>query len=192
MGSPTSAMRPAWRRDERELLLAWQQRGDRAARDEVFGRFLPLARKIARRYANDQEPFEDLVQVACVGLAGAVNRFDPTRDTTFVAFAIPTITGELMRYFRDGGWAAHVPRHAKETALRVERAISKLTSPGGRPPSVAALAEYLGVAAENVLLGLEAGGARYATSWTPDPVTPPAWSAEVSLDEGPPGAASQV
>ncbi|HEY5428774.1 MAG TPA: SigB/SigF/SigG family RNA polymerase sigma factor [Solirubrobacteraceae bacterium] len=146
------------------LAARWHHDADFAARDELFHRFLPLARKLASRYANPHEPFEDLVQVASVGLLGAIDRFDPERGVRFPAFAIPTILGELKRYFRNTGWSAHVPRGAQEMALRVERAIRQITAQSGRHPRVNQLAEYLEVSREEVLAGLDAGTAQYAVS----------------------------
>jgi RNA polymerase sigma-B factor len=147
-----------------ELARRWRSHGNRAARDQLFERFLPLARKLAGRYTNPHEPLEDLVQVASVGLLGAIDRFDPDRGVGFPAFAIPTILGELKRYFRNTGWSAHVPRGAQEMALRVDRAIREITSQTGRQPRVEELAEYLEVSAEEVLVGLDAGTAHYSVS----------------------------
>ena len=130
----------------------------------LLTRFLPLARKLASRYANPHEPLEDLVQVASLGLLGAIDRFEPTRGVRFPAFAIPTILGELKRYFRNTGWSAHVPRGAQEMALRVDRAARQITVQTGRHPRVAELAEYLEVSAEDVLTGLDAGTAHYSVS----------------------------
>jgi RNA polymerase sigma-B factor len=135
-----------------------------AARDEIVARFMPLARKLASRYLNPNEPFEDLVQVASIGLLGAIDRFDPTRGVGFSTFAVPTILGELKRYFRTTGWSAHVPRGAQELALRVDRGSRELQERTGRSPSVAELEDHLGLATEDVLLGLEAGTAHYAVS----------------------------
>lgn len=140
--------------------------GDRHARDELFERFLPLARRLARRYDRPHEPFEDLVQVAAIGLLGAIDRFDPERGIGFAAFAIPTILGEVKRYFRAAGWSAHVPRGAQEMALRIERAIRDITAESGRTPGVAQLAEYLEVSAEQIVAGLDAGAAHYAVSFS--------------------------
>src|SRR5947209_9227687 len=119
-----------------ELFERWQQHQDQRARAELVERFLPLARKLARRYAGAREPFEDLLQVASLGLVKAIDRFDPERGAAFSSFAVPTILGELKRYFRDLGWAVHVPRGAQERALKVEEAQQQLTAKTGRPPSV--------------------------------------------------------
>ncbi|MGZ4191819.1 MAG: sigma-70 family RNA polymerase sigma factor [Solirubrobacteraceae bacterium] len=102
--------------------VLWRIRHDnQAARDELVRRHLPLARRLAMRYQSPHEVLEDLVQVANLGLIGAVNRFEPDRGIPFSAFATPTILGELKRHFRDTGWSVHVPRGAKELALRVNR-----------------------------------------------------------------------
>ena len=120
--------------DTEELMARWHDHGDRDAREELFERFRPLARKLAARYSNPHEPIEDLVQVAAVGLLGAIDRFDPDRGVRFPAFAIPTILGELKRYFRNTGWSVHVPRGAQELALRVDRAVRQIEARGGRHP----------------------------------------------------------
>lgn len=146
------------------LVERWHEDRDANARDQLFERYLPLARKLAARYNNPHEPLEDLVQVASVGLLGAIDRFDPARGVHFPAFAIPTILGELKRYFRNTGWSAHVPRGAQEMALRVERAIRQMTATTGRQPRVEEVAEYLEVSHDHVLTGLDAGTAHYAVS----------------------------
>jgi RNA polymerase sigma-B factor len=152
------------RTDSNELFLRWQQHGDRRAREELIDRFLPLARKLARRYAGPREPFEDLMQVASLGLVKAVDRFDTGRGTAFSSFAVPTILGELKRYFRDLGWSVHVPRGAQELALKVEEAQQQLTTRTGRPPSVHELAQYLEMPIEDVLEALETASAHHSTS----------------------------
>jgi RNA polymerase sigma-B factor len=150
--------------DTSELLARCHDHQDQEAREELFQRFLPLARKLAARYTNPHEPVEDLVQVASVGLLGAIDRFDPERGVRFPAFAIPTILGELKRYFRNTGWSVHVPRGAQELSLRVERATRQITARSGRHPSVRELAEYLEIPHEDVLTGLDAGTAHYSVS----------------------------
>jgi RNA polymerase sigma-B factor len=139
--------------------------GDLVARDELVRRYLPLARKLAARYSSNRyEPFDDLLQVASIGLIGAVDRFDPARGVGFSSFAIPTILGELKRYFRSTGWSAHVPRRAQELALRVDKGTSRITARTGRTPGVQDLAQYLELSTEDVLTGLDANGAHYAIS----------------------------
>jgi RNA polymerase sigma-B factor len=150
--------------DSRELFIRWRKRQDRRARDQLIERFLPLARKLAHRYRGAHEPYEDLLQVASLGLVKAVDRFEPDRGTAFSSFAVPTILGELKRYFRDLGWSVHVPRGAQERALKVEEAEQKLTTQRGRPPTVPELAEYLELSIEEVLDALETAGAHHAVS----------------------------
>lgn len=145
--------------------LLWLHRADApGARDELLRRYLPLARRLAARYQNPHEPFEDLVQVANLGLLHALDRFDPERGVPFGAYATPTILGELKRHFRNTGWAAHVPRAAQELAQRVQRAVTDLTDQRGRSPEVAELAQFLELGVEEVLEGLESAQAHYSDS----------------------------
>src|ERR1700731_1157659 len=129
--------------ENRELFIRWRKFDDQGAREELVERFLPLARNLARRYAGAREPFDGLLQVASVGLVKAIDLFDIDRGAAFSSFAVPTILGELKRYFRDLGWSVHVPRGAQERALKVQEAQERLTTKTGRPPSVNELAEYL-------------------------------------------------
>lgn len=146
------------------LFERWRRYHDRRDRDELIERFIPLARKLARRYASSSEPFDDLVQVASLGLVKAVERFDPQRGFAFSSFAVPTIIGELKRYFRDSSWALHVDRGAQERARRIGEAQQTLTSRTGRPPRVDELALYLEMSQEDVLDGLQVAEAYDAIS----------------------------
>src|ERR1700760_2052050 len=152
------------RTDSEELFVRWQQHHDQRAREELVDRFLPLARKLARRYAGAREPFDDLVQVASLGLVKAVDRFDTSRGTAFSSFAVPTILGELKRYFRDLGWSVHVPRGAQERAVKVEEAQQQLSARSGRAPTVTEMAEYLELSIEEGLEALETSRAHHASS----------------------------
>jgi len=138
-----------------ELFDRWYQDNDVRARDALIERFLPLARKLARRYAGSNEPYDDLVQVASLGLVKAVERFDPTRGFAFTSFAVPTIVGELKRYFRDSAWALHVDRSAQELARKIADARREVSLRHGRSPTVPELAEYLEISEEQVLDGLQ-------------------------------------
>jgi RNA polymerase sigma-B factor len=150
--------------DPLELFARWQQDKDQAAREELVERFLPLARKLAWRYSGAHEPHDDLFQVASYGLLKALDRFDPERGHAFTSFAVPTIVGELKRYFRDLGWSAHVPRGAQVLALKIQRAQQELTASTGRSPTVHDLAQYMELSIDEVLEGLEAAAAHHAAS----------------------------
>ncbi len=147
-----------------ELFERWHRHEDRRARDELVQRFLPLARKLARRYNGAREPFDDLLQVASLGLVKAVDRYDLGRGTAFSSFAVPTILGELKRYFRDLGWAVHVPRGAQELAVKVEDAQQKMIARHGRAPTVHELSQYLELDIADVLDALETARAHHASS----------------------------
>jgi RNA polymerase sigma-B factor len=157
IGYVTEASLPA-------LFERWQQHGDRAARELLVERFMPLARSLARRYMRSSEPFDDLLQVASLGLIKAIDRFDPSRGFRFPAFAVPTILGELRRHFRDTSWAVHVSRGAQERAMEVEEAGEELTSRQGRPPTVNEIAEYLELDVEQVLSAMQVTQAHSAVS----------------------------
>jgi RNA polymerase sigma-B factor len=144
------------------LFRRCQRNGDETAREALVLRFMPLARKLARRYSHTSVPYEDLAQVASLALLKAVDRFDPTRGTTFRTFAIPTILGELKRYFRDSAWAVHVTRGAQERALAIEEASDQLINCLGRSPTVQEIACNLELSQEEVLDGLQAAQA-YST-----------------------------
>jgi RNA polymerase sigma-B factor len=138
-----------------DLFLRWRRFRDRRARDELIERFLPLARKLARRYVPSSEPYEDLVQVASLGLVKAVERFDPSRGFAFTSFAVPTVVGELKRYFRDAGWALHVDRGAQERARKVSDAQHQISGRTGHAPAIDELAQYLELSQEEVLDALQ-------------------------------------
>jgi RNA polymerase sigma-B factor len=142
---PASAQRPAAAPadDALDRLFRRHRRfRDERARDELIGRFGPLAIGWARRYhAPGGEPLEDLIQVAMLGLIKAVDRYDPDRGVTFVSFAEPTIRGELRRHFRDATWAIHVPRELQERVRVVERETERLAAELGRSPTAGELAE---------------------------------------------------
>lgn len=142
--------------DPRHLFLRWQRHGDSAAREALVQRYMPLARSLTRRYGRSSEPFEDLLQVASLGLLKALDRYDVERGHPFQSFAVPTILGEMRRYFRDSGWAIHVPRGAQERALRVRDAQERIANENGHSPTVNQLAEYLELDTEEVIDALQA------------------------------------
>jgi RNA polymerase sigma-B factor len=150
--------------DDRRLLARYRENGDPRAREELVKRFLPLARQLARRYQRTNEPLDDLMQVASVGLVKAIDRFDPERGTAFSTFAVPTILGELKRYFRDSGWAVHVPRGMQERSMKVDQAVDTLHRRLGRTPSTREVAAELELTEEEVLEAIEVHSAYEALS----------------------------
>lgn len=147
---PRALTAPQSAEDLQLLFRGWQQEGDRRAREALVRRFTPLARGLARRYERSSEPLDDLCQVATLGLLKAIDRFDPDRGNAFASFAVPTILGEMRRYFRDSGWGVHVPRSLQERALKVGEAQETLTKDRGRAPTVGELATYMELSIEEV------------------------------------------
>jgi RNA polymerase sigma-B factor len=133
------------------------------ARAELVVRYLPVVQHIARRYRDRGEPLADLEQVATVGLLNALDRFDPHRGVDFLTFAIPTIMGEVRRYFRDHTWATRVPRRLKDMQGGLRYAIGNLSTTLGRAPTPREIASELGVSVDHVIEALYAQQA-YSTS----------------------------
>lgn len=158
-------LQPTERNDDL-LLAAFAQRPDPQLRAALVERYLPLARSIARRYARGSEPLDDLMQVASVGLIKALDRFDPERGVAFSSFAVPTIAGELRRYFRDRTWAVRPPRDLQERALAVEKTTEELTNRLGRSPTVRQIGQALELPDEDVLEAMQALRAGTATSFS--------------------------
>ena len=128
-------------------------------RDAIIVDHRWIARTVARRFDQRGESFDDLVQVASLGLVKAVDRFDPEMGTNFVSFAMPTVVGEVRRYFRDHTWSLRVPRSAKELKPLITKAIEALQHDNGRSPSVTEIAEHLQLDVDTVLEAMEAGAA---------------------------------
>lgn len=128
-------------------------------RDRLVQGHLPVAQHIARRFAHRGEPLDDLEQVATLGLINAVDRFEPDRGVDFLSYAVPTITGEVRRHFRDQGWAMRVPRSLKDLHVTLGAAMSDLSQKLGRAPTVSELSRHLDLPREQVVEGLEAANA---------------------------------
>ena len=140
----TSVPRAGSARDLRTLFRRCSA-GDARAREAIILRFLPYARRLARRYEGRGEPVEDVYQAASVGLIKAVDRYEPGRGESFVAFARPTILGEIKRHFRDTTWRVHVPRSVQERACQLTRARDEIRATSGAKASTEAIARHLGL-----------------------------------------------
>jgi RNA polymerase sigma-B factor len=142
--------------DEAELWRRFVRTRDPAIREELVGRNLAFAKRLARRYRGASESYDDLLQVASLALVNAVDRFDPDRGIPFSAFASPTILGELKRHFRDRAWTVRVPRGLHDRMAQVDKAVSELTEMLQRSPSISEIAERLELEPTDVLEVLEA------------------------------------
>jgi RNA polymerase sigma-B factor len=141
---------------EAELWRKFANDRDPAIREELVRRNMPFAKRLALRYRGASESFDDLLQVANLGLLNAVDRFDPERGIPFTAFASPTILGELKRHFRDRVWTVRVPRGLHDRMAEVDKAITELTKQLQRSPTVGEIAERLEVEQTDVLEVMEA------------------------------------
>jgi RNA polymerase sigma-B factor len=173
-----SALPTARARADAELFARYCRDRDPADHEALVKRFLPLARHLAARYRHGGER-EDVMQVAAIGLLKAIDRYDPARGIAFSSFAVPTIVGEVKRYFRDLGWTVRVPRDVQELALRVDRMAETLTGELGRPPTAYEIATRCGVSAEQVLEARATATAHHAISLD-QPVREPGDDAVVS------------
>jgi RNA polymerase sigma-B factor len=149
-------------KSDQELLRRYHQQNDLEAREKLIEQYLPLVRSLARRYSYRGEQLEDLVQVGCIGLIKAIDRFDIERGVELTTYATPNIIGEIKRHFRDKGWSIRVPRGLQELNVRLSHLVEDLTVQLERSPTIAELAKAAGVEEEEVLEALESGQA-YAT-----------------------------
>ncbi len=154
----------ARRQQEDSRLMRLHRSGSGRAREELIERYMPLARSLALRYRRASEPLDDLVQVASVGLVKAVDRWDPDRGLAFSSYAVPTILGELRRYFRDSTWDVRPARDLQELCLAVEDAREALWGELGRSPTVADISGRLGRGPEEVVEALQATEGRSVRS----------------------------
>jgi RNA polymerase sigma-B factor len=158
-----STQNPQRRHEEQRLFRAYRS-GDPRAREQLVERYLPLARSLARRYARNSEPLEDLEQVASLALVKAIDRFQPDRGTAFSSFAVPSIAGAIKRHYRDLGWTVRPPRDMQDLAINVVNAIEQLRSTSSAEPTAAQIAEHLGTTVEAVLDAREAYRALHCES----------------------------
>jgi RNA polymerase sigma-B factor len=133
-------------------------------REQLISGYLPVAEQIARRFAGRGEPLDDLTQVAILGLINAVDRFEPARGSHFVSFAVPTITGELRRHFRDHGWSMRVPTRVTDLHIAIRGTQTELSQQLGQAPLPSEIAERLRSPLSEVIEALQAGEAYRSSS----------------------------
>lgn len=147
-----------------ELVDRYRREGDREAQEQLVTQFRDLVESVAYKFSRGQELYEDLVQVAMIGLLAAIKRYDPEVGRSFESFAVPTIVGEVKRHIRDKTWSVHVPRRIKELGPRIKKAVEQLTINLQRSPLVTEIAEYLEVTPEEILETMEMGRSYQAVS----------------------------
>jgi RNA polymerase sigma-B factor len=161
----TTTTRDAERlRADRTLFERLGAENDPVDRELLVERFLPLARSIASRYVRRGESYDDIFQVACLALVKAIDRYDPARGQAFSSYAVPTIAGEIKRYYRDRTWHVHVPRDLQDLTLQVDRATAELLRETGRSPTVDEIAGRVGAEPDDVVEALQARHAHRAGS----------------------------
>lgn len=163
-GNSSAHLSPRAQEEERRLLQQFCETRDPALRDRLVERFLPLARSLAMRYRGGGEPVDDLVQVASVGLLKAIDRFEPDRKSNFVAYAAPTILGELRHHFRDHSWSVRLPRSLQERTMRITEISQQIRAETGHDATVVEVAERCNLDEHDVIEALQADHARRTTS----------------------------
>ncbi len=166
----TGRLDPALRAEIKELFVEYHAAAKPGSpthqhlRDQLVRLNTPLVKYLARRFRNSTEPLDDITQVGMIGLIKAVDRFDPGRQLEFSTYAVPTILGEIRRYFRDSTWAVHVPRGARELYSAITAARPDLAQKLGRSPTLAEIAERVGCTEDEASIALEAGAGYTSTS----------------------------
>src|SRR5215204_615477 len=151
-------------KNDQELLRRYHAQNDLEAREKLIEQYLPLVRSLARRYSYRGEQLEDLVQVGCIGLIKAIDRFDIDRGVELTTYATPNIIGEIKRHFRDKGWSIRVPRGLQELNVKLSKLIEELTVQLERSPTIPELAKAASVEEESVVEALESGRAYTSVS----------------------------
>lgn len=154
----------------RQCLEEYSQTRDVALRNEIVEHYLYVVDILVKKYLNRGVEYEDLYQVGSMALILAVERFDVSKGFEFTSFATPTIIGEIKRYFRDKGWAVKVPRRLKEISSQIPKVREEIERRTGKVPSVAEIAQALGISQELVLEAMESGNSygTYSLSQTFD------------------------
>lgn len=142
--------------DTKGLFKIYKETNNLSVREELIKRNLYIAEILSKKYANRGIEYDDIYQVACIGLIYAIDRFDVDKGFEFSSFATPTIIGEIKKYFRDKGWTIRVPRRIQELSKKINNSRDLLSQQLQRSPTVEDIAEYLGCTTENVLEAMEA------------------------------------
>lgn len=149
---------------DKELFDKYRQSGNIELRNKIVEKYLYIVNMVVKKYLNKGIEYDDLYQVGSMALVLAADRFDPDKGVSFSAFAMPTILGEIKRYFRDKGWAVKVPRKMKDLSVKIPTVQRELESELQRTPKVSEIAERMGVDEDDILSAMESGRAYSAYS----------------------------
>jgi RNA polymerase sigma-B factor len=164
---PTHMADPGTRRGRQQdalLMRRYQSTHDPALREQLIERYMPLVRSLAKRYHGGNEALEDLVQVASVGLLKAIDRYEPGKGPGFVAYAAPTILGELRHHFRDHSWSVRIPRSLQENSMRIAEATAELQAETNGEVTIAMVAKRCSLSEGEVIEAMQADHARRTSS----------------------------
>lgn len=161
---PKQSRKSVNRSEIRALFLSYRETRDPKVKNALVDAHMDLVHSLARRFANRGEPLDDLIQVASIGLLKAIDRFDPERKVQFSTYAVPTIVGELKRYFRDRASTIRLPRGLRERTYKLNTAIQQYSQEHGRPPNIREIASATGISEEEVIEGLEGAEASVVAS----------------------------
>jgi len=140
-----------------ELFFQYEKTRDSEIRNEIFDKYKYMPEIISKKYNNRGIEYEDLYQIACMGLIYAIERYDISKGFEFTSFATPTILGEIKKYFRDKGWAIKVPRKVQEVSKKVNESNNYLSNKLQRTPTIKEISEHIKYSEEEVLEAFEAG-----------------------------------
>ena len=142
--------------EKKELFLEYYKTKDQDLRTILIEEYLYIAEILSKKYIGKGIDYDDIYQVASIGLIYSVDRFDPTKGYVFSSFATPTIIGEIKKYFRDKGWTIRVPRRIQELSKKIMIAKNKLSQEYQRTPTVEDIAEFLNASPEEIIESMEA------------------------------------
>ncbi|MDD2447690.1 MAG: sigma-70 family RNA polymerase sigma factor, partial [Tissierellia bacterium] len=142
--------------DIKKLFRIYKEKREKEVRDILIEEHLYIAEILSKKYANRGIDYDDIYQVACIGLIYAIDRYDIDKGFEFSSFATPTIIGEIKKYFRDKGWTIRVPRRIQELSKKINNAKILLSQELQRSPTIEDIANYLNSTEEEVLEALEA------------------------------------
>ncbi len=142
-----------------DLFLEYSKKRDKETRDKIFDEYMYIAEILAKKYTNKGVDYDDIYQIASIGLLYAIDRFDIERGFEFSSFATPTILGEIKKFFRDKTWTMKIPRRIQELSKKVNSAKVYLMQKDQKVPTPAEIADYLRCTEEEVLEAMEASKA---------------------------------